>query len=88
MNDYLKHILAGLLIALAVGLPCYIESINLFAGLWATIASALAAACVKEYCDNGYCLDPTVWDWRDIGCTVLGAVLIALLILGMHYGRG
>jgi len=87
-NDKKQHILAGLFVAAIVGLPCYLESINLFAGLWATIASALAAACVKEYCDNGYCLDPTVWDWRDIGCTVLGAVLIALLILGMHYGRG
>lgn len=88
MKDKLYHILAGLLIAAAVGLPCYLESINLFAGLWSALAGALVAAIVKEYCDTGYCLDPTRWDWKDIGFTVIGGVLVVLLILGLHFGRG
>jgi len=88
MKDKKYHILAGLLIAVAVGLPAYLESLNMFAGLWAAIAGALAAACVKEYCDTGYCLDPTRWDWQDIGFTVFGAVIVALFIVGLHFGKG
>ena len=88
MTDKKYHVLAGLLIAAAVGLPAYLESLNLFAGLWAAMSGALVAACVKEYCDTGYCLDPTRWDWKDIGFTVIGAALVVLLIFGLHFGRG
>ena len=88
MKDKKYHVLAGGFVAAFVGLLAYLESINLFAGLWAAFGSALVAACVKEYCDTGYCLDPTRWDWKDIGFTVIGAVLVALLIIGLHYGRG
>lgn len=87
-QDKLYHIIAGLVIALAAGLLPYLESLNLFAGLWSAIVSAFASACVKEFCDKGYCLDPTTWDWKDIGFTIIGALPIALLILGMHYGKG
>ena len=87
-KDKINHLIAGLLIASAVGMPCYLNNVDLFAGLWAAMAGALVAACVKEYCDTGYCLDPTRWDWKDIGFTVIGAVPVALLILGLHFGRG
>jgi hypothetical protein len=88
MKDKKYHVLAGALVAAFVGLPCYLESLSLFAGLWAALAGALVAACVKEYCDTGYCIDPTRWDWKDIGFTLIGAVLVALLIIGLPYGRG
>ena len=86
-HDKIKHILAGLVVAAIVGLPCYLECINLFAGLWATIVSGIAIAACKEWCDNDYSLKGR-WDWRDFVWTVAGAVVIALLILGMHYGKG
>jgi len=88
MTDKKYHVLAGLLVAAFVGLPAYLNNADLFAGLWSAFCIALVAACVKEYCDTGYCLDPTRWDWKDIGFTLIGAALVALLIVGLHFGRG
>ena len=68
-QDKKYHVLAGLIVAVFVGLPCYLESLNLFAGLWSALTSGIIAGGIKEYCD-------------------IGAVLVALLILGMHYGKG
>ena len=28
------------------------------------------------------------WDWLDFGCTVIGAVIVASFILGLHFGKG
>lgn len=86
MNDKKLHIIAGLVVALAVGLPAYLESINLFAGLWSTLTSGIIAGGVKEYCDLR--TDGNKWDWWDFGCTCLGAVLVVLLIIGLHFGKG
>ena len=86
MKDKKYHVLAGLLIAAAVGLPAYLESINLFAGLWASLTSGIIAGGVKEFCDMR--TEGNKWDWLDFGCTVIGAVVVALFILGMHYGKG
>lgn len=85
MNDKKYHVLAGLLIAVAVGLPAYLESLNLFAGLWSAIVSGIIAGGVKEWCDNKYNLE---WDWRDFAATCLGAIVMALLIVGLHFGKG
>lgn len=85
MTDKKYHVLAGLLVAAFVGLPCYLESLNLFAGLWASLAGGIIAGGIKEWCDVSR---GNRWDWWDFGCTVIGAVLVALLILGMHYGKG
>ena len=49
MNDKKLHLLAGVIIAVAVGLPPYLESLNLFAGLWSAITSGIIAASMKEY---------------------------------------
>ena len=86
MKDAKQHILAGLLIAMAVGLPAYLESLNLFAGLWASLTGGIIAGGVKEWCDMR--TPGNKWDWLDFGCTVIGAVLVALFIVGMHYGKG
>lgn len=86
MKDKKYHVLAGLLVAAFVGLPCYLESLNLFAGLCAAIVSGIIAGGVKEYCDLR--TDGNKWDWLDFGCTVIGAVLVALFIVGLHYGKG
>lgn len=86
MNDKKKHFIVGLIVAALVGLPCYLESLNLFAGLWSALTSGIIAGGIKEYFDLR--TDGNKWDWLDFGCTVIGAVLVALLILGMHYGKG
>lgn len=85
MNDKTKHIIAGLLIALVIGLPCYLESNNLFAGLWACLAGVIAGA-VKEYTDMSH--DGSVWSWKDFGATCLGVVISAVVIVLMHFANG
>jgi hypothetical protein len=86
MTDKKYHVLAGLLIAVAVGLPSYLESLNLFAGLWSALTSGIIAGGVKEYCDMR--TDGNKWDWLDFAATCLGAVIVALFILGLQYGKG
>jgi len=86
MTDKKYHVLAGLLVAAFVGLPCYLESLNLFAGLWAALTSGIIAGGVKEYCDMR--TDGNKWDWKDFGFTCLGAAIVAVFIIGMHYGKG
>lgn len=85
MTDKIKHIAAGLGIALVIALPVWLETQNLFAGLWACV-SGIAAGLVKEWCDMH--TEGREWDWKDFGATVIGAVIAMLFILGLHYGRG
>lgn len=84
-NDKKKHFVAGLLVAALVALPCYLESNNLFAGLWAALSGVVAGA-VKEHTDMSH--EGSVWSWRDFGATCLGVVIAEVLILMLHYGRG
>jgi hypothetical protein len=86
MKDKKYHVLAGILVAAFVGLPCYLESLNLFAGLWSALTSGIIAGGVKEYCDMR--TEGNKLDWMDFGFTCLGAVIVALFILGLHYGKG
>jgi hypothetical protein len=86
MTDKKYHVLAGLLIAVAVGLPAYLESLNLFAGLWSALTSGIIAGGVKEYCDLR--TEGNKWDWMDFGFTCLGAVIVAVFIILLHYGKG
>lgn len=85
MNDKIKHIAAGMGIALVIALPCWLETQNLFAGLWGCLSGVIAGG-VKEYTDNKH--DGGRWDWKDFGFTCIGAVIVLLFILGLHYGRG
>lgn len=84
INDKMKHLMAGLAIAVVVALPCYFESGNLFAGLWATLAGVIVGL-LKEWYD--YQNDGR-FDWRDLGCTVLGVVMVCGFILLLHVGKG
>lgn len=86
MNDKKLHIIAGLLIAVVVALPAYLESLNLFAGLWTAMTSGIIAASIKEYFD--YRTEGNKWDWLDCGFTVIGAAVVALFIVALHYGKG
>lgn len=85
MNDKIKHIIAGLLIALVVGLPVYLESNVLFCGLWACLSGVVAGA-VKEHTDMSH--EGSVWSWRDFGATCLGVVIAEVLIIAMHFAKG
>lgn len=86
MTDKKYHVLAGLLIAIAVGLPAYLESLNLFAGLWSALTSGIIAGGIKEYCDMR--TEGNKFDLWDFLATCLGAVIVAVFILGMHFGKG
>jgi ABC-type transporter Mla maintaining outer membrane lipid asymmetry permease subunit MlaE len=86
MTDKKYHVLAGLLVAAFVGLPCYLESLNLFAGLWSALTSGIIAGGVKEWCDMR--TEGNKWDWWDFAATCFGAVLVALFIILLHYGKG
>lgn len=86
MTDKKYHVLAGLLIAAAVGLPAYLESVNLFAGLWSSLTGGIIAGGVKEWCDLR--TEGNKWDWLDFLATCIGAVLVALFIICLHYGKG
>ena len=85
MKDKKYHVLAGLLVAAFVGLPCYLENVDLFAGIWGAVVSALIAGGVKEWCDNQF---GGGVDWKDCAATVLGGLVVVPLILGPHFGRG
>lgn len=85
-HDKLYHVLAGVLVATFVGLPAYLESINLFAGLWTALTSGIIAGGVKEWCDMR--TPSNKFDLWDFLATCLGAVLVALFIILLHYGKG
>lgn len=85
MKDYLKHIIAGAIVAALVGLPAYLDSGNLFAGIWAAGVSGLIAGAIKEWCDNTYNWE---WSWKDLGFTAIGALLVVLFIIGLHFCKG
>lgn len=85
MNDKKYHILFGGLVAIATGLIAYLESGNLFAGIWSAMVSGIIAGGIKEWCDNTY---TGYWDVKDFLATCIGAVIVVLFILGLHFGKG
>ena len=91
-KDKLYHVLAGLATAF-VGIPVYQQAYDaatdthyLAAAIWATIVSGILLAGCKEFCDMR--TPGNKWDWWDFGCTVIGAVIVALFIVGLHFGKG
>ena len=86
MSDKTKHILAGLAVAFWCGVPAYVNDYALFSAVWAALWSGLIAAGIKEWCDMR--TEGNKWDWKDFGFTCLGAVIVALFIVGLHYGKG
>lgn len=71
--------------AAVVALPAYLDSGNLFAGIWSAVFAAVIAGGVKEWADmrHGYRFDG--WDFL---ATVIGGIVVVLLILGLHFGKG
>lgn len=86
MNDKKLHIIAGVVIAVAVALPAYLDSGNLFAGLWTALTSGILLAGCKEFCDMS--TEGNKWDWLDFGATCLGAAIVAVFIVCLHFGKG
>lgn len=92
ITDKKYHVLAGLATAF-VGIPVYqlaydaaTDTHYLAAALWATIVSGILLAGCKEYCDMR--TPGNKWDWWDFACTCIGAVIVALFIIGLHFGKG
>ena len=86
MNDKIKHIVAGILAAVIVALPAYLDSSNLFTGVWASLTAGAVAGVVKEFCDMR--TDGNKWDWKDFACTIAGAAIVAVFIVAMHFAKG
>lgn len=92
-KDKKQHIVMGAIAAIVVGFLTYLVSgeangYNVAAGVYAALAGGFVAGCVKEYCDAEYSLDPSKWDWRDIAATMIGAAIVAIFIVGLHYAKG
>ena len=92
-QDMRQHLVMGAFTAIVVGFIAYLVSgecgqLNVAAGVYAALSGGFVAGCVKEYCDKGYCLDPTTWDWADIAATVVGATIVAVGILLLHFCKG
>lgn len=85
-KDKIKHIAAGILAAVIVALPAYLDYSNLFAGIWAALTAGAVAGVVKEWCDCH--TDGNQFDWRDFACTVAGAAIVAVFIVAMHFAKG
>lgn len=85
MKDKIKHLVFGMLIALAVGLPCCVSSLDLFSGLWGCLAGVIAGG-VKEWCDMQ--TDGNRWDWVDFAFTCVGVVLAMMIVSGVLLGKG
>lgn len=92
-QDKIQHIVVAAALTALVGLPAYFgswsdcaQSYSLFSGLWATVGCGTLLAVCKEWCDNNYSFGK--WDVKDFLATCLGAALVVLFILGLHYGRG
>ena len=86
MNDKMKHMVAGMVAAFVVALPCYLSSNDLFVGLWASVVTALLVGAVKEWCDNN--TPGNAWNWIELLMTVVGGVVVALVIVLLHFGKG
>lgn len=93
-KDKRQHIICGVAAAIVVGFLTYLVSgevaaeRNVAAGVYAALSGGFVAGCVKEWCDAGYSFNLPKWDWRDIGCTMIGAADVALFIVLLHYGMG
>lgn len=85
MKDSIKHIIAGLLVALVIGLPAYLDSGNLFAGVWTALTGGVIAGAIKEWCDNTYEWE---WSWKDLAWTCVGVLIAVVFIVAMHFGKG
>lgn len=92
MNDKMKHIAAGMSTAF-VGIPVYqlaydaaTDTHHLAAAIWATIVSGILLAGCKEFCDMR--TEGNKFDLWDFLATCIGAVLVALFIVLLHYGKG
>jgi len=85
MNDKKKHFIAGLAVAIVVALPVYLESVNLFAGLWSAIVSGIIIGVCKEWLDY---TRSGKWEWPEFIATICGGVAVAVFIVLMHFAKG
>lgn len=84
MKDIRKHIFGGAAVAVAIGFVPYLATYNLFTGLWGCLAGVIAGL-VKEWTDYQ---NDCKFDWRDFAATCLGSVIVAVVIVLMHFAKG
>jgi len=84
-KDKIVHIFAGAMVAAFIGLPAYLESGNLFAGLWSALTGGIIAGGVKEWCDAQYGFGASA---KDFGFTCIGIAIAAVFIVMLHFGKG
>ena len=95
MKDKIKHVLIGAGVGFFIGILAYLMQQDDMANVadsaaWAGVIVAVLVAAIeggiKEWCDMT--LTSGKWDWKDLLATVVGGVVAALIILGIHFGRG
>lgn len=88
-KDKIIHAVVGAAASAWVSLPAYLSITpsgdGLFSAIWVAIWVAALLGFTKEVCDYLY---TKRWDWMDFLATCIGGVLVVLLILGMHFGKG
>ena len=84
-KDKIEHLLVGLAIAAAVGLPVYHNCNDLFAGIWSALLSSVIVGSAKEWSDYQH---DCKFDWKDFAATCIGAVVVVLFIICLHFGKG
>lgn len=77
--------ISGAVIAFLIGLPVYLDTLNLFAGIWAGMLSGTVAGITKEWTDTIY---DNKWSWKDLGYTVIGSAIVAIFMILLHIGKG
>jgi hypothetical protein len=94
-QDKINHTLIGCGVAFIVGIVTYLMQQDEFgnvagsaawAGVFAALVSAALAGGVKEWCDMH--TSGNKWDWKDFAATMVGGVVAALVIIGIHFGKG
>lgn len=83
-KDKILHSLAGMAVALIIGLPCWVACHRLFPALWTAVMGGVVAGSVKEFCDKVY---RDSWNWRDFMATAAGVVAAVLVILALQLGH-
>lgn len=89
-KDKIIHAVVGAGASAWVSLPAYLSVTpsgdGLFSAIWTALWVAIIVGIIKEWCDQH--TDGNRWDWMDFLATVIGGVVVVLLILGLHFGRG
>lgn len=95
MKDKITHGIIGFGIAFFVGLVAYQLQIDdagnvansaVIAAVFVALVCAALGGGIKEWCDMHN--KGNRWDWKDFFATFLCGIIAAVILLGIHFGKG